>query len=221
MAQTRSSKSIAGPCVLAACLALIIAPRSAAAHAVAQKAQQPAPHGGGGNHPAANISRPATVAHAAGARSVAPRAASGAAPLRGGVVHHAAPVAAYAAVQARGPELRNGSAVLATTQGAPAWDKGWHNDNRYDWVGWRAAHRATFHPDYYIPPFGGYAYAPVGIGALLAVDFLGEQYWIADPSIYHLPPAEDPYRWVRYYNDCLLVDIDTGAVVDVVRDVFW
>jgi hypothetical protein len=36
-----------------------------------------------------------------------------------------------------------------------------------------------------------------------------------------LPPAYGPYRWVRYYNDALLVDIYTGRVVDTVYDIFW
>ena len=46
-------------------------------------------------------------------------------------------------------------------------------------------------------------------------------YWINDPFYYRLPPAYGPYRWVRYYNDALLVDIYTGQVVDVEYDIFW
>ena len=30
-----------------------------------------------------------------------------------------------------------------------------------------------------------------------------------------------PYRWVRYYDDVLLVDIYSGEVVDVIHDFFW
>jgi Ni/Co efflux regulator RcnB len=118
------------------------------------------------------------------------------------------------------PTHANASAYTAAAN-APGWNTGWRGDTRYDWVGWRARHRTLFHPGFYYPPSGGYGYAPVGAGALLASAFLSEQYWIDDPSIYHLPPASDPYRWVRYYNDILLVDIDTGEVVDVVPDVFW
>ncbi len=101
------------------------------------------------------------------------------------------------------------------------WSTGWRSDRRYDWAGWRALHRDLFRPGYYRPPDGGYAYARLDVGALLAAEFLREQYWINDPWYYHLPPATDPYRWVRYYNDCLLIDIDTGEVVDVVENVFW
>ena len=58
------------------------------------------------------------------------------------------------------------------------------------------------------------------MGALLAAVWFEERYWI-DPAYYHLPPVWGPYRWVRYYNDCLLIDIDTGEVVDVVPNMFW
>jgi len=101
------------------------------------------------------------------------------------------------------------------------WNNGWRNDRRYDWAGWRSAHGELFHGSYYYPPYDGYGYARLGIGAALDAAFLDEQYWIEDPAYYHLPPAYGPYRWVRYYNDCLLIDIDTGQVVDVLYNVFW
>jgi hypothetical protein len=28
-------------------------------------------------------------------------------------------------------------------------------------------------------------------------------------------------RWIRYYNDALLVDVYTGEVVDAIRGFFW
>lgn len=100
------------------------------------------------------------------------------------------------------------------------WDSDWRRDRRYDWAGWRSYHRDVFHLGWYSPPYGGYAYARLGIGAVLEAEWFGEQYWI-DADYYHLPPAWGPYRWVRYYNDCLLIDINTGQVVDVVAGVFW
>ena len=30
-----------------------------------------------------------------------------------------------------------------------------------------------------------------------------------------------PYRWVRYYDDAVLVDIYSGEVVDVINNFFW
>ncbi|WP_342449817.1 RcnB family protein [Sphingomonas jejuensis] len=36
-----------------------------------------------------------------------------------------------------------------------------------------------------------------------------------------MPPAYGSYRWVRYYDDALLVDVRSGYVVDVIYDFFW
>ncbi|MGB3928318.1 MAG: RcnB family protein, partial [Sphingobium sp.] len=46
-------------------------------------------------------------------------------------------------------------------------------------------------------------------------------YWINDPYQYRLPPSYGTLRWVRYYDDALLVDIRDGYVVDVIHDFFW
>ena len=58
--------------------------------------------------------------------------------------------------------------------------------------------------------------APACIRAITAIDF-----WLNDPWQYRLPPAYGPYRWVRYCNDALLVNIYTGQVVDVIHGFFW
>ncbi|HXG80207.1 MAG TPA: RcnB family protein, partial [Sphingomicrobium sp.] len=47
------------------------------------------------------------------------------------------------------------------------------------------------------------------------------RYWLHDPWYYRLPPAYGPYRWVRYWNDALLVNVHTGEVVDVIHNFFW
>jgi len=102
------------------------------------------------------------------------------------------------------------------------WNSGWRNDNRYDWRGWRDANRDRFHVGRYRPPSGyGWGYRRYGIGVRLAPLFFSSAYWIADPWEYRLPPAYGPYRWVRYYNDALLVDVSTGYVVDEIPDFFW
>jgi Ni/Co efflux regulator RcnB len=51
--------------------------------------------------------------------------------------------------------------------------------------------------------------------------FYSERYWINDPWQYRLPDVYGPYRWVRYYEDALLVDVTTGQVVDVIENFFW
>jgi Ni/Co efflux regulator RcnB len=60
-----------------------------------------------------------------------------------------------------------------------------------------------------------------GIGWRLWPSYYRNSFWLNDSWQYRLPPAYGPYRWIRYYNDALLVNIYTGEVVDVEYDVFW
>ncbi len=102
------------------------------------------------------------------------------------------------------------------------WDhRGWRNDNRYDWYRYRAANRHIYRPGRYYAPYNNYRYSRIGIGFRLGSLFYSNRYWINDPWHYRLPPAYGPYRWVRYYDDALLVDIYSGQVVDVIHDFFW
>jgi Ni/Co efflux regulator RcnB len=106
--------------------------------------------------------------------------------------------------------------------GGGDWNRGWRGDRRYDWQGYRATHRDLYRVDRYRPPYGyDYGYRRFGIGMALGAGFFAEQYWIADPSSYDLPPAYGPYRWVRYYNDALLVNVYNGMIVDEIPDFFW
>lgn len=102
------------------------------------------------------------------------------------------------------------------------WDRDdWRRDNRYDWYGWRNRHRSVFSLGFYSAPWRGYSYSRFSIGVVIGAPFYDERYWIADPWAYRLPPAWGPYRWVRYYDDALLVDIYTGEVVDAIYDIFY
>lgn len=106
--------------------------------------------------------------------------------------------------------------------GGDRFDRGWRNDRRYDWRGWRENHRDMFRMPRYVAPRGwGYGYRRFGIGARLPAFFYGQSYWIDDPYDYRLPPAYGPYRWIRYYDDALLIDLRTGLIVDEIPDFFW
>ena len=106
--------------------------------------------------------------------------------------------------------------------GGRGWDRnGWRRNNRYNWYGWRNSHRSTFSLGLYYAPWQGYSYSRFGIGAVIGAPFYDQRYWIADPWAFRLPPADGPYRWVRYYDDALLIDIYSGEVVDVIYDIFW
>lgn len=102
------------------------------------------------------------------------------------------------------------------------WDhRHWRSDNRYDWYRYRAANRSLFSLGRYYAPHRGYNYSRISIGIRLGSPFYSSRYWINDPWRYRLPDAYGPYRWVRYYDDALLVDIYSGEVVDVIHNFFW
>lgn len=101
------------------------------------------------------------------------------------------------------------------------WNNNWRRDNRYDWSSYRNANRNLFRGDRYYSPYRNWSYRRLGIGFMLQPLFYSSSYWIDDPWQYRLPDAYGPYRWVRYYDDALLVDIYTGQVVDVINDFFW
>ncbi|HMI40905.1 MAG TPA: RcnB family protein [Sphingomicrobium sp.] len=100
------------------------------------------------------------------------------------------------------------------------WSSNWRNDHRYDWRNYRTRNRSIFHLGRYNDPFG-YGYQRFSIGLFLGAGYYGNNYWLNDPYQYRLPPAYGPYRWVRYYDDALLVDIYSGEVVDVIYGFFW
>ena len=100
------------------------------------------------------------------------------------------------------------------------WSTNWRDDHRYDWRRWRDNNRSRFHLSYYYDPFG-WGYQPYSIGWRLWPSYYGSRYWINDPWQYRLPYAPYGTRWVRYYDDALLVDTWTGEVVDVIRNFFW
>ena len=106
-------------------------------------------------------------------------------------------------------------------QDRAAWNRGWRNDDRYDWNRYRAANRGAYRlPRYYAPHGWSYGYRRFQVGVVLSDVLFARNYWIDDPWDYRLPPADEPYRWVRYYDDALLVDLYSGQVVDTVYDMF-
>ena len=100
------------------------------------------------------------------------------------------------------------------------WRTDWRHDHKYDWHKHRHHHRSLFHLGFYFDPFG-WSYHRWGIGWRLWPSYYSSDYWLNDPYQYRLPYPPWPYRWVRYYNDALLVDTYTGEVVDVIYGFFW
>jgi hypothetical protein len=100
------------------------------------------------------------------------------------------------------------------------WSTDWRNNHRYDWHDYRQHHRSVYHLHSYRDPFG-WAYQVFAIGWRLWPNYYSSSYWINDPWMYRLPPAPPGTRWIRYYNDALLVDMWSGEVIDVIHNFFW
>jgi hypothetical protein len=115
---------------------------------------------------------------------------------------------------------RNNDNRLDRTQ-AGRWTNNWRNDNRYNWRSYREQNRNYYRPGRYYSPYRDRNYSRISIGFSLGSGYYGSRYWINDPWQYRLPAAYGSYRWVRYYDDVLLVDLRNGRVVDVIRDFFW
>lgn len=102
------------------------------------------------------------------------------------------------------------------------WNRDWRGDNRYNYNRYRTANRGAYRlPRYYAPSNWGYGYRRFSIGVTLSSVLWNQNYWIDDPYAYRLPDAYGPYRWVRYYDDALLIDVRTGRVVDSVYGIFY
>ena len=101
------------------------------------------------------------------------------------------------------------------------WDRRWRDNRSYDWYRYRTYYPSVYRIGRYYSPYRNYSYRRLSIGFFLDSLFYSDRYRINDPWRYRLPEVYGPYRWVRYYDDALLVDIYSGEVVDVIHDFFW
>jgi Ni/Co efflux regulator RcnB len=96
--------------------------------------------------------------------------------------------------------------------------EGYRDWRRDDWRGYRDHNRDLYR--------GGnwrseYRYQPYRPGVRLSVGVYGPRYYINDYGRYRLPQPGWGQRWIRHYNDVLLVDVRTGLVIDVYRNFYW
>ncbi len=117
------------------------------------------------------------------------------------------------------PEPRYG--VLRTAPGVTRMDRprsGAHriwSENRKHW-GWNG--RPRHWGGYHFP--NGHHYRRWRIGQILPLIFLEQEYVFDDYTDLGFDDPPPGYEWVRYGPDLLLVDLDTGEVVDVEYGVF-
>ena len=83
----------------------------------------------------------------------------------------------------------------------------------------RAPHRFRA-PKAYVRPAGWYSHRWV-YGEHLPRAFFAPDYFILDFTAFGLIAPWDGYEWVRYGDDALLIDIETGEVIRVEYDVFY
>jgi len=105
-------------------------------------------------------------------------------------------------------------------RGNDRWNSNWRNDRRYDWRSYRSHNRGIYRLPRYAAP-RGYSYQRWYPGYRWNSFFYSSSYWISDPWSYRLPPAYGDYRWVRYYDDAVLVDLRSGEIVDIIYSFFF
>ncbi len=89
---------------------------------------------------------------------------------------------------------------------------------REDWRDYRTHNRNAFHPGRFNAPF---RYNSFNIGIRLAPQYYGSRYYVNNYGAYRLPAPGYGLRYVRHYNDVLLIDVRTGRVVNVYRNFYW
>lgn len=90
--------------------------------------------------------------------------------------------------------------------------------SRYAWRDYRRSHRSIYHRGRWNAPFRYHRFRP---GVRIRPAYFSSRYYIGDPGYFRLPPAGRFQRWVRHYDDVLLIDVRTGTVLRVYRDFFW
>lgn len=99
------------------------------------------------------------------------------------------------------------------------------DNRRHDFSGFRNYHRnfRAAHkfqaPPYRRPP--GYFARRWSWGQTLPMAFWARDYWLTDFYAYDLPPPPYGAVWVRVGDDALLIDQDTGEIIEVDYGVFY
>lgn len=89
---------------------------------------------------------------------------------------------------------------------------------RDEWRDYRRGHRNLYARGNWRAPFAYQSFRP---GITIRSGYYAPRYVIADPWRYRLPRPAYNQRWVRHYDDVLLINIRTGRVVNVVRGFYW
>lgn len=92
------------------------------------------------------------------------------------------------------------------------------NWGRNDWREYRQTNRAIYARGTWRAPWRYTAFRP---GLRIRPAYYSQRYWISDPWRYRLPATTGYQRWVRNYDDLMLVDTRRGIVIDVIRGFYF
>lgn len=90
--------------------------------------------------------------------------------------------------------------------------------DRRDWRAYRESNRRLYARGNWRAPFRYQTFRP---GTVIRQSYYTPRYYIADPYRYRLAAPRPGLRWVRHYDDVLLVNTRRGTVVQVIRNFFW
>lgn len=91
-------------------------------------------------------------------------------------------------------------------------------EHREDWREYRRDNREVYRRGNWRAPFRYHRFQE---GVRLRPMYYRDRYFITDTGRYRLPAAYGPTRWVRHYDDALLVNVRTGRVLRVINGFFW
>ncbi len=89
---------------------------------------------------------------------------------------------------------------------------------REDWQDYRRDNRKAFKGSRFNAPF---RYRTFNNGARISSSYYGPRYYVNNYSTYHLRAPRVNQRYVRHYNDLLLVNVRSGTVVRAYRNFYW
>jgi Ni/Co efflux regulator RcnB len=104
-------------------------------------------------------------------------------------------------------------------------NRNWNGNNNRHNVDMRRWHRnfdapRRFRAGTYNAP-RDYHYRRWGYGQRLPRDYYARNYWLMDFVMFGLLAPPDGYVWVRYGPDALLIDVETGEIIQVQYNVFY
>jgi Ni/Co efflux regulator RcnB len=92
-------------------------------------------------------------------------------------------------------------------------------DHREDWQRWRESNRNDFRRGKWNAPF---RYRSFSAGVVAPRSYWSSRYYVNNWSAYRLPrPAYSYYRYVRHYDDLLLINTRNGRIVRVFNNFYW